>query len=83
MILSTVAVQFLEGVVTLPSIDATTLSIIWQPPLSPNGDIRHYNIRVDNRKNDTIKYPLYNFTVDAISGQKFYSLQVTDLGIQK
>ena len=59
---------------------ATTLSIIWQPPLNPNGDIKEYSIVVDNRKNDRDKYPVYDFTIDAIRGQQFYSLLVANLG---
>ncbi len=81
VILSTIAVQSLEGTVTLPSIDNSTLSIVWQPPLSPNGYITRYNIDVRNNKDDMLLYPFYNFMIGAVIGQQYYSLLVTNLSM--
>ena len=69
-----------DTVYTFPAVDNHTLNITWQPPVTPNGYISHYNIDVINRKLDSIRYPSYNFSVSAVDGQEQYALLVNNLG---
>ena len=81
VVLSTIVIRFLEDTVTLPSVDDSTLSLIWQPPLNPNGLISHYNVDVRNNKMDLVQYPFYNFTIVTVEGQQHYTLLITNLGM--
>ena len=81
VVLSTIVIRFLEDTVTLPSVDDSTLSLIWQPPLNPNGLISHYNVDVRNNKMDLVRYPFNNFTIIAVEGQQHYTLLITNLGM--
>ena len=37
---------------SLTGINATTLSVVWNQPSNPNGDILLYNIEISDRKDD-------------------------------
>ena len=80
VIVVTVPVPLLDGIMTLPSVNNTTLNVTWQPPVNQNGNITHYNVDVRNRKFDFTQFPFYNYLIDHIDGEEYYTLLVKNLG---
>ena len=73
--LSTISATGFPGVLTLPTVNPTTLNITWRRPLTPNGNITRYNIEVNNRNEEQNRI----INVDAIDGQEIYTQLVTGL----
>ena len=65
---------------TITAIDAFSLSVKWEPPLSTNGIITYYQVEYRKASNDpTVQFPIYTATVPnsvtetSVSGLRPYS----------
>ena len=63
-------------ITSIPIVNDSTVNLTWTPPTSPNGYISHYNIAVNNKRNQSNNTAFVPSTPDT----NVYTNLITQLG---